>query len=141
MKVTDVIRLISFVLLFFIAACVADKDTAYYLTHPEEIQVVYDQCLIRDKANQAPTPDCAAVFRAIPTVKLYLTELINSPESFALAIMAAQNQLVKLESSYQGAIHHPKDYRQLESLESAIAKQRLEIQTRYALIRLVHSMN
>lgn len=133
-------RFITYFFLFFFAACVAKSDTSYYLTHPEEIQTIYDQCLQNDKQGQPITTECSAMFRAIPTVKLYLTELINSPEQFGLEIMSAQNQLVALEAVYNDAIKKTSDYQIIKSAKAAVDKQRLEVQSRYALIRMVRNM-
>lgn len=134
-------RFLTYFILFFFAACVAQNDTSYYLTHPEEIQPIYDQCLQSDKQGQPITSECSAMFRAIPTVKIYLTELINSPGQFGLEIMSAQNQLVTLENAYHNSIQNSKDYKAINSASDLVAKQKLEIQTRYALIRMIRNMD
>lgn len=124
-----------------LTACGVQKDTAYYQTHPEDIKYVYDQCIQRDKADQPPTKDCAAAFRAIPIVKIYLTELINSPEQFGMEIMSAQNQMVRLQREYRYALNHYKHYRDIEPVERALRRQQLDIESRYAVIRLVSQMS
>lgn len=130
-------RAVVWTLVLFLAACVYRKDTDYYLTHPEEIQSTYDVCAQRDKVDQPASKECAAVFRAIPIVKQYLTELINSPEQFALNIMTAQSQMARLQSEYHVVLNQSKNRNDLHRISYDINKQKLEIESRYALIRLV----
>lgn len=121
-----------------ITACTKQKDTSYYLLHPEKIQSVYDRCLRQDNQSAPVSETCSAVYRAIPVVKQNLTELINSPIQFGLEIMKGQNALVNLEKSYTYAAEH-QDASFAAKLKDAIKKQKNAIAARYALIRLIRS--
>lgn len=136
-----IIRLVKFLLLMLAVAstaCTKQKDTPYYLSHPEKIQAVYDHCLRQAKEGVPADENCSAVYRAIPIVKQNLTELINSPVQFGLEIMKEQNALVNLEKSYTFAVEH-QDTSFAAKLNEAIKRQKNAIAARYALIRLIRS--
>ena len=129
-----------FLVVISLCACRSPKSSSYYLAHPEAIQSIYDQCLLADKSGQQPSEECAAAFRAIPTVQQYLTELINSPQQYGIEIMKIQSILVKAQSDYNFALNHSSDYQYITSLAKTIKKQKSQLETRYALIRLLSTM-
>lgn len=133
-----VLRYLLIMQLVILAACRdVNKDTAYYLTHPEDVQTSYDFCVQASKTNQLTTQQCRAVFRAIPVVQQYLTALINNPTQFGLQIMVTQTELVK----YQAALKDGKDQTAISSLQAAIAQKQLELESRYAIKRMVSHPN
>ena len=123
--------------LFTLCAC-KEKDAAYFLIHPEEIQPTYNQCLeAGDKMN---AKECASVLASLPTFRSYMLELINNPVRYGLNLMHAEVACVELQKQYQIA-YQVRDTKNLERLKQQIAKQKLIIQSRLAMIRLAFKMN
>lgn len=124
-------------ILLTLSGCQQEKTMNYFLTHPQEIQSTYDDCInAKDRGSQKPT-DCMLVYRVIPVVQANLTELINSPWQFGLKIMHAQSALVKLLSELKIASQGKATRQEVMNLQAAIAAQRTQIESRYALIRLL----
>lgn len=133
-----VLRYLLIIQFAVLAACgEANKDTGYYLTHPEDVQAEYDFCIQTNKSNQSTTNQCRAVFQAIPVVQQYLTALVNNPTQFGLQIMATQSELMKYQAQYQAALENGKDQKTIQSLQAAIAQKQLELESRYAIKRMV----
>lgn len=123
--------------LLLLSGCNQEKTMSYYLTHPQEIQSAYDDCIYaKDQGSQKPT-DCVLVYRAIPVVQANLTELINSPWQFGLKIMHAQSTLVKLRDALKIASKGNSTQQEVINLQAAIAAQQIQVESRYALIRLL----
>ncbi len=136
-----ILRYLVITQLAILAACgELKKDTVYYLTHPEEVQAAYDFCVQSNKTNQPTSNQCRAVFQAIPVVQRYLTELINDPSQFGLQIMATQNELMKYQVQYR-AVRNDQDPKTIRNLQAAIAEKQLELESRYAIKRMVSHPN
>jgi hypothetical protein len=126
------------ILLFFLlSACQQEKKASFFLLNPDKIQSVYNECVYSvPEANQTQSEKCAAVFKALPIFRSSLSEYLNNPNQFAMDIMRAEIELVGLKKSYELA-KKTANQNEINRLKQKIDQKKFDIQSRFALIRLV----
>lgn len=129
------------VVMLSLSLCACENRTPqYFLVHPEKIQSTYDRCIVsmhEIKFNQSK--ECAAVLQIIPIFQSYLVELLNNPGAYGLTVMDAEIKLVALQKAYALA-RQRRDFKQIEILKRAVTSQKLQVDGRLALIRLLHNL-
>jgi hypothetical protein len=145
-------KICIFVLLaLLLNACEQKRTAEYFLLHPEEVQSTYQRCFNQDanetdplnsylglKNVQQQTSDCVALLKVLSVLKNNSAELINDPGLFGLNIMHGQMALVQLQESYRGAVKSGQPQEVVAHLKDQIGLQKLQIEGRYALIRLMN---
>lgn len=128
--------LVSLIFLI-LSGCNQPKMVTYFLLHPERIPQTYSICSSpgSDLAIKNPE-DCAAAFKALPIVKSNLALFINNPTQFAMAIMNAETQLLALKKAHRLALENSQKSI-VSKIEQDIKNQEIQIQSRFAIIRLV----
>jgi hypothetical protein len=122
-----------------LSAC-QDKTVEFFLTNPTAIPKSYDQCLQLGYQAASRSKECLALSEALPIFRAYLLEAVNSPAVFGIHIMQAEIELAKLKEALNKAKLSGTDPRQIENLTSAIAAQKLQIESRLAVLRVIYKM-
>lgn len=131
--------LISVIALLLLGACKDHRNVEFFLLHPDVMQATYDKCVyLGDKIGNKKSEECVAVFEALPIFQSYISEFYNTPSQFGMSILRAQMKLNQLKKEYQLALQNSESKQTINDLKKAIHVQEVEIEARFAIIRLTN---
>jgi|LakMenEpi03Aug12_release.lakeMendotaPanAssembly.Ray.scaffolds.fasta_scaffold501740_3 hypothetical protein len=122
--------------ILFIAGCQQEKNIDYYLLNPEKLQSAYQNCLAVNVTDLSQADNCKVVTQAMLIMKDVANESATRPNQFAMNIMQAEIKIVNLQKAYKLA-QSSNNVELANQIKQAIHEQQIQIQSRFAVIRLM----
>jgi len=115
-----------------LSGCTPEKNTDYFLQHPEKIKTEIHRCRTLSPQKINDDTVCMAAKEATFKLTVLLRELMRNPQGFGSKIIAIQNQIAKTEQAIQ---KQPDS----QALTQKLKTDNAQYQQLLAIIRLVES--
>ena len=119
-----------------LAACGQEKGYQYYVTHPDKMGKVYNRCLNQPGADNAMATQCVDVIKAAAKIRSLFMIMASNNKLFGQQLMAEEVKLADLHEKLENARHSGQTQAVVRA-EHAYNQQRLEVDARLAVIRMV----
>ena len=119
-----------------LAACGQEKGYQYYVTHPDKVGSIYNRCLNQQGADDAMAQQCVDVIKAAAKIRSLFMIMASNNKLFGQQLLEEQMKLADLHEKLIDA-RNSGQVQAVARAKNAYDQQRLEVDARLAVIRLV----